>query len=184
MTAHASIVAAPILLGPEGKSFVAPASAIDAWLDEARPGEACVYARATMLPRDAAGVMRARGFFQRGLVTLEPMRRWASDPRVFEYRMRRTGRGAPPPPVAPPATLSADERALLDYIEARAEAGQPMETNTTIAERLRWRDGAHVNQLLNHLVKHGAIRRQPILRRPFRIITVAATGLRTAGEQA
>lgn len=183
MGAHSVITAArePAVLGPSDKSFVASAAEIDTWLDGAHPGDRCIYARIAVLPNGSAGGMRARGFHDRGLVTLE-RGRWSSNPTLFEFRMRRTMRGTPPAPVSPPPRLSADERALFDYIEGRAEAGQPMETNNVIAERLRWRDGRFVDQLLSHLLKKGLVRRQAIIGRPFRIMTIAATGMRTQGN--
>ncbi len=164
-----------------GVAYAAPAAFL-AWLARAKPGQVCLYARATMLSRREPIGATVRLVSDGGQVGLWQARPHALFP--FNYFARRTEKVLiPQRPLSPDgqrALLTETQARLLDHLTELAEAGQPHGSNSGIAMRLGLGSREAVAGALTALERRGLIRRgQDAVF--ARVIEIVETGCKTRG---
>lgn len=167
----------PEMLIPEraAVAYAAPGAFL-AWLHRARPGQVCVYARATTLSRREAIGATVRLVADGGQVILYQSRPSALLP--YLYFARRTVK---PLTIAPkPAPLSDTQVRVLEHLTTLADAGEPHGSNSGIAMQLGLGSRDSVKVALAALERAGLIRRSQDA--VFdRVIEIVETGRKTRG---
>jgi DNA-binding MarR family transcriptional regulator len=183
---QAQVLLEPEFIIPESGIVTAAPAALIAWAQRARPMEACIYARANMLPRWGCAVAAtARMLSDAGILMLSQSRPHALLP--FHYLARRTHKpmvlDAPKRPARldEPLPLTPEQIRVLEHLHALADAGDPCPSNSAIALRLGIGDRSAVASALARLERLGLIRREQDagFNRVIRIVeTGASTGAR------
>lgn len=160
-------------------AYAAPGAFL-AWLHRAKPGQACVYARATMLAQRESIGATVRLVADAGQVTLYQSRPAALFP--FLYFARRTAKSLTiaPPPARLRAQLTDAQQRLFDHLSALADAGLPHGSNSGLAMRLGLGSRGAVAAALGALERSGMIRRGQDAQFD-RVIEIVETGAKTRG---
>lgn len=162
-----------------GDSLSAARDDVDDWAAAAKAGESCLYAIGH-LPGWARGAKHMRLLCEQGFVELRQYRLRELMTQYVAVRTARPWLGAVRP-IRIAREISAIARlipALLERLDALAEAGAPCPTNSEIAEEL----GITVRQaayLFCCLEEAGAIRRELLKAAPYRVIIIVKTGRST-----
>jgi hypothetical protein len=162
-----------------GVAYAAPGAFL-AWLQSAKPGQACIYARANMLSRREPIAATVRLIHDAGQVTLCQGRPHALFP--YHYIARRTSKplAAKPSPARLRASLNDTQRQLLEHLSDLADAGEPHGSNSGLAMRLGLGSRETVAAALSTLERVGLIRRgqDEVF---SRVIEIVETGRKTRG---
>lgn len=153
----------------------------DAWVAGARPGETVIYAGGVAIPRHQPAWTHARVLADDGVVTLVS-RRSAAGARTWEYLAQRL---APPVDVSPaPLRVVSDDddpaAILLRELRRAANLGLPCPDNATLARRAGLRDAKAASYRIGCLVQGRVIAVEQQGPGLPRVVTMLATGKRTA----
>ena len=161
-----------------------PVSQLQAWLDQAAPGESTVYASGADLPRDCDGVKLAAAWQRAGLVQLN-QRRDEADRRRWLFLVVRLPDAKAAAPVRAKRTASEDlarvqQRRLLEQLRAAADKGEVCPSRSAMAfaltgqKTLKARNRA--TYLLGRLVEDGRIAMIPGSQTAAPVVTILAKG--------
>jgi hypothetical protein len=179
--AIAGVSVEPELLIPlaGGAAYAAPGAFL-AWLQRAKPGQACIYARATMLSARDPIAATVRMVADGGQVLLYQTRPHALFPYHYVARRTATPLAAAPSPRRVRAALNEAQQQLFDHLTDLAERGLPHGSNTGLALRLGLGSRESVASALTVLERSGLIRRgQDAVF--ARVIEIVETGRKTRG---
>jgi DNA-binding MarR family transcriptional regulator len=162
-----------------GVAYAAPGAFL-AWLQRAKPGQACIYARASMLSHREPIGATVRLVSDAGQVTTYQSRPAALFPYLYFARRTVKPLTMTPSPARLRVALSDTQRQLLDHLAELAEAGQPHGSNSGLAMRLGLGSRETVANALGALERLGFIRRAQD--EVFsRVIEIVETGRKTRG---
>jgi len=146
-------------------AWVKPVAALQAWFDQAQPGERFEYARGIDLPRDEAGVLLVTGWVSEGAV--RPFQRRVDGNRACTIWMveRMRGDSAKLRRSVKPDLTQLQMASLLRELAAAAQKGAPCPTRKELAlavtgQSLRKAKG-RISWLMKRLEAEGKIAVEP-----------------------
>lgn len=160
-----------------------PASQLQAWYEQAQPGESAVYASGIDLPRECEGVKLVAAWERAGLVQLN-QRRDDGERRRWQFLVIR--RADPKAPGAKPKRSAAEDiaqvqlRCLLDCLRAAADRDERCPSRSAMARAVTGQ--AHlkarnrVTYLLRRLSDAGKIAVVPGAPNRSPVVTILAKG--------
>lgn len=182
--------------GVREPGLYADAAQLAAWHRVAAPGHQAIYAHSAVLDHDHPTVALVDRWIAEGSV--RPVQRRISIELLgtsLQHCVQRcVSAGAGGEAVrstvtwskqAPgAASISAQERVLLDHLSALAEAGLPCPSNAGLADALQWDDRHKVEYRLRKLARAGLVRIDNLggtgRGHRGRVVTITASGARTA----
>lgn len=177
------------VLGP--LTLYAEIGVMEAWLENAAPGDELRYATGPALGREAPAGQLARQWAEEGEVMLFQRRPGPGKP--LEYVARRKeppvkprasralpGRQARPLLPLPQDFAESDEGRMLALLTEAAEAGVACPSESELARRLELNSRRRAQYLINRLMRASLIRVQSSTSFHGRVVTIVATGKKTA----
>ncbi|MCH2238787.1 MAG: hypothetical protein MK060_12960 [Blastomonas sp.] len=180
------------VLGP--LTLYAEIGVMEAWLENAAPGDELRYATGPALGREAPAGQLARQWAEEGEVMLFQRRPGPGKP--LEYVARRKeppvkprapralpGRQARPLLPLPQDFAESDEGRMLALLTEAAEVGLACPSNVQLARQLDLNARSRAQYLITKLMRAGLIRVASASSFDGRVVTIVSSGKRTADRQ-
>jgi hypothetical protein len=164
----------------EAPGVVASIERIDAWLSIATPGSEFLYATRATLPPGCKPAAYLRTLAAAGEIDL--FQRCCAGGGLKNYVARRKAPEQKPEAPASSTRAERPERAddVLAMLRTVARRGLPCPTDAAIARHLNLRRPSEAAALLSDLADVGEILLERVSRPYQRVVTIVATGKRTA----